>query len=547
MTGEVSDGVERAGSGPALRRAAVRTDARSGASSRSKPGRRPGGRDGDAESRSRPVQAPPPVHDGFVSATESALDLLIPAAVRALYDDPPSGSETLLYRPDLASEDPMSVPAALAALNTSAHPAPPNLLPLSPVDERSMAVVVCQASGHDTLPGVGTVVRWHLDDVPDEYQAEVLDIDAASCLTSAIQETAARAEGRKRVDIEADAYRRIYVETGTRPKTHVLRPVQLACQNVIVGLAAFRHDSSFDGLAVPMWQTCEVPHVAAHEGVRGLTVLMLCDAYQCGGTMEIRFRSHPERAVPAALRRYARVRGITLGAGREAAITPAQARVLFLTVTPMSPSLRERAEAAFAVGAITPERLCYTLLAGLWRDVEVEFMLACSPRAASVLAGGADPEDRRARAAESELARAALLVGTLHRRLDSVDTAGDAGEVRVFEDTRRGVQATVLADRGAVLFRGATGALPWLPVGAAPVIVPDAGLLAVPRAHPTNEDVALAQDLQQRGDALVALVVPHDRDGFVDCDVPVLRCPDSVNELDMAIEPKLMTARVSRA
>jgi hypothetical protein len=108
----------------------------------------------------------------------------------------------------------------------------------------------------------------------------------------------------------------------------IVRPVRIACQNVIVGLAAIAQDSSFDGLSAVAWQTCEVAHVAANETNGALATSTRCDALQNGGTMEIRFDrkarvnlhgedhffdGHPGNAVPASLRRFGRVVGVELG------------------------------------------------------------------------------------------------------------------------------------------------------------------------------------------------------------------------------------------
>jgi hypothetical protein len=82
----------------------------------------------------------------------------------------------------------------------------------------------------------------------------------------------------------ATQYQEKYVSCGRLPRGWVERPVQLACQNVIIGLSAFAHDAEFDGLRVPAYLTCEVPHLATHEGNRALCALMLCDAYHSGGT-----------------------------------------------------------------------------------------------------------------------------------------------------------------------------------------------------------------------------------------------------------------------
>ncbi|WP_186780327.1 hypothetical protein [Streptomyces salinarius] len=478
---------------------------------------------------------------------EEALEVVLPDGVRTVYAAPPAGSEGLLYRPDLASDDPMSLAAALNALATSAQTVPRNIIPIAPVDDRSFAVAVCRKPGIATVQGEGAVLRWHLDDIPRDRQGALLDITAPAYLRTRTQEQAARGRGLAGMAKAQAAYAERYGQPGSRPPGFALRPVQLACQNVVVGLAAFRHDSTFDGLSVPLWQTCDVPHVATHEGTRALSLLMLCDAFACGGTMEIRFRGHPEQSVPAALLRFARTKGIALGQERRDLITPEEARRLFWAVTDMPAGLAARAAELTDGGLVAPERLCYMLAAGVWRDIELDFMLATSGRAASVLAGGALPEERRARAAESEVCRAAVLTGTLHRRLDSVDSAGRTGQARVFEDGRRGVTWVVDGRNAAVEFTGVDAPLPWLPDPGDLTQAADRPLLVLPRARPTAEDESLGVDLARRSGARVALVVPDDAPGLDGCRLPVLRCPYTLYELDTSIEGKLLSARVSRA
>ena len=113
---------------------------------------------------------------------------------------------------------------------------------------------------------------------------------------------ATRNKDLKEVKRIARIYYKKYVSTGVKPAGWVLRPVQIACQNVIVGLTALAHDSSIDGLRVPVYLSCEVPHLGTHEANRALSALILCDAFRNGGTMEIRFGSaHREDAVPTGL------------------------------------------------------------------------------------------------------------------------------------------------------------------------------------------------------------------------------------------------------
>jgi hypothetical protein len=126
---------------------------------------------------------------------------------------------------------------------------------------------------------------------------------------------------------------------------------------------------------------------------------------------------------------------------------------------------------------------------GSLSPLDLEFLLAISTRAASILAGGADFRARAARQAEADACRGAMLAGTLFQRLNNVDTAGRNGQVRVFEDTTVGVASTVVAESAVVAFSGVVdGLLPWQPAGAT-ATVEGATLLVMPRANPSRLDV----------------------------------------------------------
>lgn len=425
---------------------------------------------------------------------------------------------------------------------------PSQLLPLAIVDEGSVACVVTAAWG-DARPG--DVLRLHLADIRPDAQLRLLDVNPLAYVASLNAELGARAEGLRRVLEEiGPAYQEHFLAQEKRPRDFVVRPIRLACQNVIIGLAAIAQDSSFDGLSVVAWQTCEVPHVATHEGNRALAALMLCDAFQNGGTMEIRFdrrarvvldgvprtyQGHPERQVPASLRRFARTLGVTVGAEDPAAITPAEARELFLAVTPMPADLARRVQRATTTGGIAPERVCFLLLAQVWREIELDFLLGTSRRAGSILRGGAQWTDRGARQAESQACRAAVMIGMLYRRLNAVDAGGGVGtETRVVEDRNRGVTWHVDQEIGAVTFAGLEpgSTVPWT-AG----LVTDGTLTVVP--------APAALPRTTRGP--VAVVVPRDAaPPRVPAGVAVLRCPDRLRDLDLDVERRLLTSRISR-
>ncbi|MFF0544121.1 hypothetical protein ACFYTF_14925 [Nocardia thailandica] len=475
----------------------------------------------------------------------------------------------LAYRLDPGVAHCPSVGWARELAASSPWPMPDNLFPLLPVDDESFACVVVAPLDRPDLPGAGVVVRWHLGLTRPEQQAALLDTDAGAYVTSVVEELAARPRGLTRIlDEIGPAYEVAYLGKSKRPRDFVIRPVRIACQNVIIGLAAFAHDSGIDGMGVLAWQTCEVPHVATHEANRALAALMLCDAYSSGGTMEIRFdrparlsasgvgrsgaplaietryRGHPEMRVPASLRRFARAAGFELGADDPAAVSPREARLLFRAVTPMPPELAARVDAAVDAGIATPERFCYALLADVWRPIELDYLLATTDRAGSILAGGADWQDRDARRAEAEVSRVAVLLGMLFRRLNATDAAAADGSARLIEDMKVGVRWHIDPQWGSVRFTGlADGmALPWTDRRTATVTE----VTVYPRAFVTEATAArVAADV---GAGVSALAVP------ADCDLPqlpphvvVLVCPDRTEDLDKAVERKLLAGRTTRA
>ncbi|MDQ6948618.1 MAG: hypothetical protein M3256_20760 [Actinomycetota bacterium] len=479
--------------------------------------------------------------------------LATPPGIVALSSAPPfEHAEPWLLRSAVSS-----TPEAFALLGQDA---PENLLPFAVVDEASLACVVCAPTEMPDDAAAGLVVRWHLSDVAPSAQARLLDIGVVDYVSSLEEELAARELGLERMlDEIGPAYAQTYIAKDERPRDFVVRPVRIACQNVIVGLAAIAQESSFDGLSVVAWQTCEVPHVATHEANRAMAVLTLCDAFQNGGTMEIRFDKpawlrvdgkqikydgHPEEVVPASLRRFGRTVGAPLGRDDPAAITPAEARALFEAITPMPRGLRNRFQLATKEWGISPERLCFTLLKPIWRDLELDFILATSARSASILQGGAPWWDRVARQAEAEVCRAAVIAGMLYRRLNATDAAGTDGQARVVEDRRRGVEWEIGEADGSVTFSGLdpSAPLPWLSGHA---VASDGRLVVFPRTHLTPETIDRAAVAAERGVSAVALPTETELPSLPSS-VLALRCPDRLPDVDRAIEEKLLAARISR-
>lgn len=461
----------------------------------------------------------------------------------------------LLYRLDADPGAPPHLGWALESMQRGRRAAPPVLLPVLPVDEASFACVICGVPDGESR-SCGAIVRWHLD-VPATHQAALLDTRVDLYVAAVAADLAARNSGLRHVlDQVGPAFKEQFLDQGRTPRSHELRPVRLACQNVIVGLAAFAYDSRFDGLRVEAWQTCEAPHLAAHEASRALTALMLCDAFQSGSRMELRFDRHPERAVPARLRQYARMEGIVLGGDDARAISPSEARRLIVAVTQMPQNLARRVEDLAAAGVLTLERACFALLAGIWDPLELDFLIATSDRTRSILRGGANPLDRPDRQAELTLCRAAVMTGTLFKRLTLGANEPTAAEppdrqrvTRVLEDDRRTIAWRILDGDAALRLDGVrAGVLPWQGGGHAVALKPGQPLVVVPRTRPAAEHVELARSLANRESALAATLEPFGAAGdqIPRDSVARLVMPDAIPTLDRTIEGRLASARVGR-
>lgn len=449
-----------------------------------------------------------------------------------------------IYWPDGSAGQRNSIEWALTLLRDSAVPPPGNYVPIMPVDDLSMACVEYEEGLVAHIP----VRRWHLGAIDPKFQDALLDTDLAAYVRSVREELDYRPRGLNAIDRAARKYKAEYVSKGIRPRGNVLRPVQLACQNVVVGLATLRHDPTFDGLRVPVYLTCEVPHVATHEANRAMAALILCDAFQNGGTMEIRFgEQHTPLRIPSALARFARTVDVPLGDDNPECITPGEARKLFTAVTPIPDDLRLRLDNLVDRGVINPERACYVLMAGVWTAIEFDYILATSSRTESIMRGGAAFDMRPGRQAELETCRAAAMLGMLHRYLTNADYAAGTG-VRVFEDQTRHVSWSINEERGVVvLATDRVFELPWRAGEQNKGDTATETLIGIPRGLPTESDFATARQLRgAHPDTVVALLVPADMASVVPTDIPTLVCPERLAEIDAGIERRLVALRVGR-
>lgn len=265
--------------------------------------------------------------------------------------------------------------------------------------------------------------------------------------------------------------------------------------------------------------------------------------------MELRFGPQGEnRRTPPALARFGRARGIALGGEDRCAVTPPEARQLFLAATPMPQDLRSRVETYMDRGLMSPERVCYTLLSQIWSPIELDYLLATSSRTPTILSGGSPFQDRRARLCELETARAAFMIGMFFRRLAGGDGGASKQQVAVIEDDRDNVEWRIDADQGLVEYSGASfEAVPWLVANTQETERQPGPLRVLARGLPLPHDVDVVQNSSGGEHGLTVLLVPSDISAMLPADVPRLVCPLRLQEIDQEIAAKFERCRVGRS
>lgn len=220
---------------------------------------------------------------------------------------------------------------------------------------------------------------------------------------------------------------------GALPRSKDWRPVRSCVHDLVVGLAAIRHDESFNGLDVDVFLCTDHPNYEPGHGVRALASLLLSDAYRNGATMAIRFTRYdgrkrtrvPER-IPRDLVGLAEQLGVNLARSQDGIITHDESLELYSLLVGLSSAVKRGIEPHIARGAFSLAGLCFLISSKVWSLEEASWILLNAPRPEGVLFGIDKPEDRLNYLDSIYYGRAALLARHLHQRL--ISNSGQAGE-----------------------------------------------------------------------------------------------------------------------
>lgn len=369
------------------------------------------------------------------------------------------------------------------------------------------------------------------------------------------------------------SFRYDHKKGGRLPRGHVWRPYRFCVQDVLLGVTVVRHDRKYNRLEVDVFLTASMAEYEPDSGCRALALIILSDAYKCGGSMEIKFTGNVEGGrVPEELRDLANRVGVWLAHADKGGVTPGEARSLYLTLTGFRPEIREmiltmdKERKASAAGA------CYAVHHGVWTVPELEAILLSCRFPNTILRGGFPPEAWHLFHYDLLQVRNALLGGYLDRRLRRREHNLQEEEMAVveLEDDENAVEISFDADHHAKVYRLSEGddgiSIPWLADDSRPcTLLPGHRLWVLPRARDVEDlrrllsrdldrAVALKKTRAGHGD-LVCVMVPGDF-GRLEMSEMVGRasehgiglivCPEFLNQLDREASRGFEAVKVMR-
>ena len=185
-------------------------------------------------------------------------------------------------------------------------------------------------------------------------------------------------------------------EGGRLPAPKEWRPYRMAVQDVLLGAVVIRHNTAKNNLQVDCCIIDNLEEYADHEATRFVTLFLLCEAYQCGGTMEIEFtreQGRKQHMVPGAIHALAQELDVQLASWGSGRISAAEARALFVALTPFPQAARESLALLTDEASLSRPQACFAVHHGDWTVDEMAWLLIAAVSPGSILSGATRPED----------------------------------------------------------------------------------------------------------------------------------------------------------
>ncbi len=255
------------------------------------------------------------------------------------------------------------------------------------------------------------------------------------------------------------------------PKNHEWRPYRWCSRDIVFSLMVVRHERFRNCLEVDVCLMANPPQYFENSGARVAMGFLLSEAYKCGTSMEIVFTKNVESRmegdvkkgrVPAYIYDLSCEMGIKLKHVLEGHITPFEARQMYMELVGFSKQVQEKVMKMSVEGLITPERVCFLVMGGIWTVPEAEAIILGSKNPESILLSSAVPEDRHLYLRDIFNARGAILGGALDRKLLKKELLKD-GQIVESEDEETTLSISFDGDVYAKLYKPQESLLvPWV-------------------------------------------------------------------------------------
>lgn len=263
---------------------------------------------------------------------------------------------------------------------------------------------------------------------PELKRGIQLDVPGEQTIASGLNATAIQAQASIR-RVSDHISRGLEFEHGTDRKTprgNVYRPYRLTVDETILAIIVLRASEAFRLCEIDVFLTTDIPGIGRGVTTRAALLFALSDAVRNGGSMAVQFtKDCCGGAVPPGIVDVARGVGVSLGSAAQGAISPDEARQLYLRLTGLSVEARKRALDLSRRGFFSPERLAFLIATGAWPAAEAEMLLLACPYPELLLGAGALPESRYLYSFALAHARTAVLGGIIHRALRYHDRRAD--------------------------------------------------------------------------------------------------------------------------
>ena len=202
------------------------------------------------------------------------------------------------------------------------------------------------------------------------------------------------------------------------PKNYEYRPYRWCSKDIVFSLMVVRHNRHGNYIEADVCLIANPPQFVENSGAKVAMGFLLSEAYKCSGSMEIVFTNNVEGGrVPAYICDLAIDYGIKLKHVFEGHITPFESRQFYMELVGFSQPVKDRIMKMSIDGALTPERACFMVIGGIWTLAEAEAIILSNRHPERVLMSLSTPDNRLLYLDDVASSRAAVLGGTLDRKL----------------------------------------------------------------------------------------------------------------------------------